>query len=131
MKHYLTTTALLLAALAQPAFAQDDNYSAAYKRCMDKSGGVTSGMVECTGNEITLQDARLNKNYKTAMAALEAPQKTLLRDAQRLWVQYRDANCGMYAQLTGGTMDRIVSADCVMSMTKQRADDLEGLTGML
>lgn len=131
MKLYLQTTALLLAALAQPAFAQNDTYSATYTRCMDKSGGVTVEMLDCTASEITLQDARLNKNYKTAMTALETPQKTLLRDAQRLWVKYRDANCGMYAQLTGGTMDSIISADCVMGMTQQRADDLSDLAGML
>jgi len=130
MKYHLMTTVLLLAALAHPAFAQGEDYSAAYKRCMDKSGGVTVEMLDCIASEITLQDARLNRNYKNAMTALEAPQKTLLRDAQRLWVKFRDANCGMYAQLTGGTMDSIVSNDCVMSMTQQRADDLNDLAGM-
>lgn len=125
MKH-LKKTILLLALLATPALAAD-GYSAAYSRCMNKAGGVTVEMRECIGSETHVHDQRLNKNYKAAMAVLEAPQQTLLRDAQRLWVKYRDANCGMYGQLTGGTMDLIVADDCFLNMTKLRADELGAL----
>ena len=59
------------------------------------------------------------------MAVLPAEKKIQLRDAQRLWIKYRDANCGMYYSFSGGTMDMLNGAGCELSMTKERADTLE------
>jgi uncharacterized protein YecT (DUF1311 family) len=38
----------------------------------------------------------LNAAYKALQARIEANQRQSLLAAQRLWVQYRDANCGFY-----------------------------------
>jgi uncharacterized protein YecT (DUF1311 family) len=48
-----------------------------------------------------------------------------LREAQRLWAQYRDANC-IYYSLGEGTIVRIDAGDCMYWMTKSRALELEG-----
>jgi len=49
-----------------------------------------------------------------------------LRAAQRLWVQYRDANC-LYYGMGEGTIARLDAGECMRSMTEARAKELEGL----
>lgn len=119
--------AIAVTALSAGTHAADDGYSETYTACMDESGGVTVNMLDCTGSETEQQDARLNQNYKAAMRALTPAQQTQLRDAQRLWIKFRDADCALLGSLTGGSIDRINSASCFMDMTKQRADDLARL----
>ena len=113
--------------LSAGAQATDDGYSTTYSACMDESGGVTMNMLDCMGSEAEQQDARLNENYKAAMQALTPAQQTQLRDAQRLWIKFRDADCALLGSLTGGSIDRINSASCFLDMTKQRADGLARL----
>ena len=52
-------------------------------------------------------------------------QREQLRAAQRLWIQYRDANC-LYYDLGEGTIARIEAGECMRSMTEARARELEG-----
>lgn len=119
---------LLLSALASAAQASGDGYSYEHNQCLEASGGVTVAMLECIGSEIKLQDQRLNENYKAGMQALEPALKEQLRAAQRLWIQYRDAECGLRGQLTGGTIDRLNGASCVLDMTRTRANELGWLS---
>jgi uncharacterized protein YecT (DUF1311 family) len=120
--------AIAVTTLSAVVQAADDGYSTTYRACMDESGGVTMNMLDCMGSETDQQDARLNQNYKAAMQALTPEQQTQLRDAQRLWIKFRDADCALLGSLTGGSIDRINSASCFLDMTKQRADDLARLT---
>ena len=122
IKHRLLAIALTTMSLS--VSAADDGYSATYTSCMDASGGVTMNMLDCMGSETEQHDARLNQNYKAAMQALDKGQQNQLRDAQRLWIKFRDADCALLGSLTGGSIDRINSASCFLDMTKQRADDL-------
>ena len=119
--------ALALLAFSLNASATDDGYSAVYSTCMDNSGGKTYEMLECIGAEIGQQDARLNQNYKAAMNALAPELQIQLRDAQRLWIKFRDADCTLLGSLSGGTIDRINGATCILDITKERADDLAWL----
>ncbi len=116
--------AIAVTTLGAGAQAADDGYSTTYSACMDQSGGVTMNMLDCMGSETEQQDARLNQNYKAAMQALTPSQQTQLRDAQRLWIKFRDADCALLGSLTGGTIDSVNSASCFLDMTKKRADDL-------
>ncbi|VVO08738.1 lysozyme inhibitor LprI family protein [Pseudomonas fluorescens] len=125
----LFTTCSLLVAFCGSAYAADNADSPAYKKCMEASGGVTVNMLDCTAAEIQLQDTRLNKGYKAAMAALEADKKSQLQNVQRMWIKYRDANCGLVGSLTGGTIDSINAGSCVLEMTRTRAQELEYLVG--
>ena len=122
-------TAALLAAsslLTAPAAAQTSAapLSATFQTCLDKSGGVTFEMRECISAEYERQDQLLNRNYKALMADLTPERKKQLQTAQRLWLQYRDANCQFYADPDGGTLAGIAAADCVLQMTANRAREL-------
>ena len=107
--------------------ANDELYTARFAACMDQAGGVTVEMLDCIGEELNTQDARLNGAYQKLMSQLSAERKTALQGAQRLWIQYRDANCDFYNDPDGGTLDRVFANDCLLRETAQRAKELENL----
>lgn len=121
----LTTlvTAWPLPLLAQAAPAQ----TPAYERCMDKSGGVTVRMLDCMATEMSHQDARLNRAYKTLMASLPSERQRALQRAQRAWLAFRDADCQFLAEPEGGSAASLVASDCFLTMTTQRAQALEDM----
>ncbi|AZF39285.1 protein of unknown function DUF1311 [Pseudomonas sp. R4-39-08] len=119
------TLAALLITLCGSA-AADDNPT--LKKCMD-GANTTAEMVGCNVKEAKVQDARLNKAYKTALAAQEGNRKDQLQDLQRLWIKYRDANCAFAGSATGGTIDQVNGSGCVLDMTQTRAQELEDLVG--
>jgi uncharacterized protein YecT (DUF1311 family) len=93
---------------------------------MDKPGGSTSSMLECAVKETKVQDLKLNKEYKNAMKVLEPKKQAELKDVQRVWVKYRDVQCGFYEGLTGGTMDSLNASSCFLNMTADRAEEIKG-----
>ncbi|WP_180040422.1 MULTISPECIES: lysozyme inhibitor LprI family protein [unclassified Acinetobacter] len=109
----------------QMAQAEDRSLSKHFTACMDKAGGVTASMVECTAAETKRQDIRLNEAYKNLMNTLSATRKKELQNTQRLWMKYRDANCNFYYDPNGGSIVRVTSAGCFMDMTAERANELE------
>jgi uncharacterized protein YecT (DUF1311 family) len=93
-----------------------------YKPCGDAPN--TLAVVECTEAKTKAWDQRLNAAYATLQRAADPAQREPLRKAQRLWVQYRDANCAFYAA-GEGTIHRIEAAECLRAMTADRAEELE------
>ncbi len=92
--------------------------------------GDTSDMVKCLSDTTAKWDKRLNEAYREALNDKEAPkeQREQLRKAQRLWLQFRDANCEYYA-LGEGSISRVNAASCGFDMTKARAKELEAAPG--
>jgi uncharacterized protein YecT (DUF1311 family) len=89
--------------------------------------GSTQEMVECLAVQTAQWDKRLNVAYDRGLKnAVSDRQRDQLRAAQRLWIQYRDANCLYYA-LGEGTIARLNSNSCVHDLTEARARELEGL----
>lgn len=128
LHHLRNTAALASIALPLAALAQGPQLSQQFDRCMSKADGITFDMVECIGQEVQRQDARLNKAYKVLMVDLSPDRKKQLREAQRAWLQFRDTNCGFYYDPDGGSIARVNAESCVMTMTQQRAKELEDLT---
>lgn len=117
---------IALVAFAGSAFAEP-RYTAAYTPCMERSGGVTSAMIQCIGDEFVLQDRRLNATYKKVLAALPAQRRPALVKAQRAWIAFKQADCGFAYDPDGGSAARIVANDCNLRMTAERADQLDTL----
>jgi uncharacterized protein YecT (DUF1311 family) len=88
--------------------------------------GSTVEMVECLKAKTAEWDTRMTMAYQNALKDAGAAQREQLRAAQRLWIQYRDANC-LYYGLGEGTIARIDAGECLRSMTEARARELEGL----
>ena len=87
--------------------------------------GSTYEMVQCLKEKTAHWDQKLNAAFQQKLKEAEGKQREQLRAAQRLWVQFRDANC-LYYDLGEGTIARIDAGDCMYTMTKSRAEELEG-----
>jgi uncharacterized protein YecT (DUF1311 family) len=88
--------------------------------------GSTAEMVECLKAKTAEWDKRMTIAYEKAMKDAGPQQHDQLRAAQRLWIQYRDANC-LYYGMGEGTIARVEAGECLRSMTEARARELEGL----
>ena len=88
--------------------------------------GNTYEMVECLKARTAQWDKRMGIAYQQALKDAVPAQHDQLRAAQRLWIQYRDANC-LYYGLGEGTIARLDAGECMRSMTEARALELEGL----
>ncbi|WKA27349.1 lysozyme inhibitor LprI family protein [Bradyrhizobium roseum] len=88
--------------------------------------GNTYQMVECLKAKTAEWDTRLNTAYQKAVQDAQPAQREQLRTAQRLWIQYRNANC-LYYGMGEGTIARLDAGECMRSMTEARAKELEGL----
>jgi uncharacterized protein YecT (DUF1311 family) len=87
-------------------------------------GVSTPEIVNCVMAETAKWDKRMNAAYQKALKDDEAKRQEQLRAAQRLWVQFRDANC-LYFDMGEGTIARIDAAECMRNMTQARARELE------
>lgn len=87
--------------------------------------GSTYEMVECLRAKTAQWDKRMTIAYQRNLNAGEPKQREQLRVAQRLWIQYRDANC-LYYGLGEGTIARVEAGDCMLRMTQSRAIELVG-----
>jgi uncharacterized protein YecT (DUF1311 family) len=107
---------------AAGALAQEEKKDIPDPEC----DGGTSDMVRCLAETTEKWDKRLNTAYREALNDKEAPkeQREQLRKAQRLWLQFRDANCEYYA-LGEGSISRLNAGSCLLDMTKARAKELE------
>lgn len=71
---------------------------------------------------LTLADEKLNQNYQIVMDKLPASMQESLRDAQRLWIRYTDANCEFKTAL-----DEQLFKDCKLDETVKRSAEFSRL----
>jgi uncharacterized protein YecT (DUF1311 family) len=116
-----------LAVASAPAFAQQQDLSAEYAKCIEQSGGTDPGMLDCMGAEEKRQDKRLNDAYKKLMGELNPERKKELQEAQRLWLKYVEANCNLYLDPDGGTAAKLAATECPVLAKAARAKELENL----
>jgi uncharacterized protein YecT (DUF1311 family) len=108
---------LLAAAMAVLAPAADAGEPA---RC---DGVSTPEIVDCVNARTAQWDKRMNAAYQKALKSDESRRQEQLRTAQRLWMQFCDANC-LYFDMGEGTIARIDAAECMRNMTEARAREL-------
>ena len=111
----------LSAALALVSLAHAGDQDAS-----ESCDGSTYQMVECLKAKTAEWDKRLNAAYQKALGAAGDKQREQLRAAQRLWVQFRDANC-LYYGMGEGTIARLDAGECMRILTEARAKELEGI----
>lgn len=114
-----------MACMAAPAMAGETELSQRFTTCMERADGVSIDMHACIAAEHERQDGRLNRAYKTLSAALTPARKAQLVAGQRLWIQFRDANCAFYNDPDTGTMGNLEGVMCELQMTADRSAELE------
>ena len=112
--------ALLLAGI--PARAQHMNEKDS--PCAGIAG--TADLVDCLSKAKDSSDAKLNSLYKNLRQKLDPSDAERLTRAQRLWIQYRDANCSAERELYDrGTAAWPAYLACFEAMTRMRTKELE------
>lgn len=114
-------------AAAPARAAGNGGLSAEYERCMAKAVS-TADMLNCAAVESRVQDVALNGAYQALLRRLEAPRTGQLRVAQRVWLEFRKANCEYVANPSGGTAARLAGATCMLEMTAARTRELRAFT---
>lgn len=94
--------------------------------CLDEpQGQSTAGMVGCYAREIAIWDGLLNSHYDALKDGLETPAFDALRETQRKWIAYRDANCAWpRIFFEGGTIASPIGSSCINQATARRANEL-------
>jgi uncharacterized protein YecT (DUF1311 family) len=126
-------TALLLS-------AQDPQWNCANPQAQQE-------MNYCAGEDFRRADAELNSVYRTAIASAQAAdreyarvadggggpndggpgEEATLREAQRAWVAFRDANCRLESfEARGGSMQPMIDGNCRATLTRTRTAELRG-----
>jgi uncharacterized protein YecT (DUF1311 family) len=103
---------------AQPLHAEP----ASEETCTDRKS--TADIVECLATQTAVWDRRLSTAYQKLSDSLPVRRRDRLRSAQRLWVQFRDANCAYFAS-RAGTIARVEAGQCLLRLTTARAMELE------
>ena len=145
-EHEVTTYGAILDACYAGAATEDARgacLGAMSQTCRDdqEGGHSTLGMTLCLNAEADVWDRFLNDEYKATSASFKAADTDeavyfpefakrveSLRDAQRAWIAFRDAECGLsYAQWGSGSMRNIAYADCRLQMTADRTLELRAM----
>jgi len=127
----VTLFATLMATMPY-AVAQDAN-------CADPQS--TLEMKICASRNLEAADFELNANYQKARGSMREMDNMLegdlvgaelaLRDAQRLWIKYRDAACDAEGfTVRGGTLEGLIVTTCLERLTRQRSRELRLLYEM-
>lgn len=129
---FFRTTALALALVASlPAVADpaEDQTAAALSRCLALAANAsTAGQVECEATALRNYDRRMNLAYAALLRRLPAAAAARLRQTQRAWIAYRDAETASRAALYAtrqGTMYVPMAADAAATVVGDRARLLE------
>lgn len=98
-----------------------------YDECRKTAASVDPEIMKCQDAELTRQNTRLNAAYAKLLRQLKSipAAEEKLRDSERAWIKFRDAQCGLIPTVFGdGRADRINYTDCLINMTTARAIDL-------
>jgi uncharacterized protein YecT (DUF1311 family) len=87
-------------------------------------------VTQCFVLEAQRADMELNLLYNTIRQILAPNERRQLQAAQRLWVQFRDANCAAERALYGvGSAARMAHEACLGADTRQRTAELNVMYG--
>jgi uncharacterized protein YecT (DUF1311 family) len=114
----IIAVACLAALWAQPLQAEPNTE----ENCEDRKS--TADIVECLATQTAVWERRLNAAYQKLINDLPTRRRDRLRTAQRLWLQFRDANCAYFAS-RAGTIARVDVGQCALRLTAARAIELE------
>ncbi len=86
---------------------------------------VTVDLTNCLAKARDAEDTKLNAVDKRLRGKLDARRWQRLVAAQRLWIQYRDANCSAERDLyEDGTAASPADLACLEAMTRARTKEL-------
>lgn len=116
----------LCLSLITPCWAQHMNANDA--PCQEPS--TTAAEAACFDTALSKADVSLNRFYHRVETVVEGDELTKLQRAERLWMQFRDANCDAeYELYGGGSAGPTVKLACLEAMTRHRKEELQTMYG--
>jgi len=80
----------------------------------------------CAGQDFKKADDALNTLYKQMLPRYEAADQALIKDAERKWLAYRDAECAFDSNSTiGGSFHPTAETMCRTEKTEARVKELK------
>ncbi|WP_292898085.1 lysozyme inhibitor LprI family protein [Nitratireductor sp.] len=123
-RHYLCSVAILALVLAPFGFV-------AQAEDLDCDNAQTQlDMTQCAAREYEAADKALNAQYASVRQRYSGNEdaRTLLRDAQRAWIGFRDAHCDLETlAVRGGSIEPMIRAQCLQKLTEERTEQLAAL----
>lgn len=120
MKRILVSLMVITCLLSTMAPSQ--NKGAKKSPCVDNETQV--GANACARHKYEQADAEMNRVYGQLISALAGENdkdQQMLREAQTLWLKYRDSNCKSEASIyEGGSIRPAVYSHCLASITQER-----------
>ena len=110
--------ALMLSPLVVAARAQEPNCDNAQTQL---------DMTQCAAREYEAADKALNAQYAAVRKRYSDNEdaRKLLRDAQRAWIGFRDAQCDLETlAVRGGSIEPMIRAQCLQGLTEARTKEL-------
>jgi uncharacterized protein YecT (DUF1311 family) len=87
---------------------------------------TTLDMAQCFSKAKASSDEKLTALYKKVLSKLDGHDADRLKKAQRLWAEYREANCSSERALyQGGSAAPVVYVACLDAMTRARTRELQ------
>ncbi|SPH17315.1 hypothetical protein DEA8626_00833 [Defluviimonas aquaemixtae] len=95
-------------------------------------GETTLGITACIQAETQVWDEILNREYRETRGHISSQPGLAdqLLAAQRAWIAFRDAECGLaYSLWLDGSMRTIAAANCLLDLTARRSFELRDMGG--
>ena len=116
----------MLLLVGSTCFAQHMN--AKDSPCQEPSSGAEE--TASFAKALKKSDLQLNQMYQRVQSVVVGDQLVKLKTAQRLWIQFRDANCEAEHELySGGSAASMVKLACLEAVTRHRAEELTVMYG--
>lgn len=118
---------LTVLVMSLPLYAEEDqdhkhHIDSWYERCVEEDS-TTVGMEQCSDKAYEKWDKEMNKVYQGLMKKLPVKDREVLRESQRAWLKFRDAELKFGFVVYGGlhgTIWRVVYGGDRVDLVKQR-----------
>lgn len=83
--------------------------------------------IACASEALDNADKKLNESYRVFLASMDEEGKTKLKEAQRAWIQFRDADTVLAYQNSGegGSLGGLIATNHKLDLTLDRAKQLK------
>jgi uncharacterized protein YecT (DUF1311 family) len=96
--------------------------------CQEAGSGAET--TACFYKAYKTSDAELNQLYRRVLTVVDGDNLANLQVAQRIWIQFRDANCSAeYELYSGGSAASMVKFACLEAVTRRRTEELKDMYG--
>lgn len=85
-------------------------------------------MSACAAQNLDRETQRINATYTALRSKLDAKQSQQLKDVQLAWIKFKDLACAFEtASVSGASLAPLIRSNCLLKITRQRADALDRL----